>query len=386
MCLLDEIPFWIKIVYHFHGVIQFTCSCKNPSNSLSQFISVLWSFVLFSFYSFCSVLSFYLFVREIESNLVKVEVIISTANIFFSLISIVIYFLRRNKLKKILKELYEVKTDFSLSAQKDGNNWIKISLFVTVVLNLCCLPNLNKSWMSLYLILAYYVIPVGMAFLNHLFLSDILEAVRVEFNTINRELERVVNRTDLNLIFPLTKISKIKQLEESDKTFSILRIEELSFLHYNLVHQLLQVLKLFDVTIIISMVLWFGYVIILTYKFMEPIVDGYLEDLAEILYVTTNLLFYYLWLFILISTLSRTQREANKTSVYVHQIWNQYYRKGCLDEKTRHLQLISVRMLNTKLSFTARNFFNLDETFFHTMMAAIVTYMVILVQFGFRSF
>ncbi|XP_063923036.1 gustatory and pheromone receptor 39a-like [Zophobas morio] len=225
-----------------------------------------------------------------------------------------------------------------------------------------------------------------MAFLNHLFLTDILEAVRSEFSTINRELQRVINRTDLNLIFPLTKISKIKQLEENDKTFSILRIEQLSFLHYNLVHQLHQVNKLFDITIIISMMLWFGYVIILTYQFMETVVDGYTLDFAATFYLTTNLLFFYLWLLILIRTFSRTQREANKTSAYVHQIWNQYYRKGRLDEKTRHLQLISIRMLNTKLSFTARNFFSLDETFFHTMLAAIVTYVVILVQFGFSSF
>ena len=149
-----------------------------------------------------------------------------------------------------------------------------------------------------------------MAFLNHLFLTDILEAVRSEFSTINRELQRVINRTDLNLIFPLTKISKIKQLEENDKTFSILRIEQLSFLHYNLVHQLHQVNKLFDITIIISMMLWFGYVIILTYQFMETVVDGYTLDFAATFYLTTNLLFFYLWLLILIRTFSRTQREV----------------------------------------------------------------------------
>ena len=307
MCLLQEIPLWLKIIYHFHGVIQFTCSCKNPSNSLLQFICLLWSFVLFSFYCVCSVLLFYFFVSEVESNLIKVEVIITTATISSSVISTVIFFLRRNKLKKMLKELYELKIHFSLPTQTESRDWIKTSLFITVMSNFCSLPYWDKS---LYLTYAYYMIPVGMAFLNHLFLTDILEAVRSEFSTINRELQRVINRTDLNLIFPLTKISKIKQLEENDKTFSILRIEQLSFLHYNLVHQLHQVNKLFDITIIISMMLWFGYVIILTYQFMETVVDGYTLDFAATFYLTTNLLFFYLWLLILIRTFSRTQREV----------------------------------------------------------------------------
>jgi hypothetical protein len=51
----------------------------------------------------------------------------------------------------------------------------------------------------------------------------------------------------------------------------------------------------------------------------------------------------------------------------VHEIWNFYSSKGEVDKRVRHLQLISVRLLNIKLQFTARHFFNLDWSFCHTV-------------------
>jgi hypothetical protein len=51
----------------------------------------------------------------------------------------------------------------------------------------------------------------------------------------------------------------------------------------------------------------------------------------------------------------------------VHEIWNFYNSRGEVDKQVCHLQLISVRLLNTKLQFTARHFFNLDWTFCHTV-------------------
>jgi hypothetical protein len=54
-------------------------------------------------------------------------------------------------------------------------------------------------------------------------------------------------------------------------------------------------------------------------------------------------------------------------STYVHEIWNFYNSKSEVDTRVLHLQLISVRLLNIKLQFTARNFFHLDWTFCHTV-------------------
>ena len=56
--------------------------------------------------------------------------------------------------------------------------------------------------------------------------------------------------------------------------------------------------------------------------------------------------------------------QANKTVVYVHDVWNSYILNK-LDTNVRHLQLIAIRLLNCKLKFTARNFFDLDWNFCH---------------------
>ncbi|CAH1365130.1 unnamed protein product [Tenebrio molitor] len=97
-----------------------------------------------------------------------------------------------------------------------------------------------------------------------------------------------------------------------------------------------------------------------------------------------TLLFLSLSLFLMVWMLSCTQRTANEAATYVHDIWNTFTLAEQINKRTRHLQLISVRLLSTKLQFTARDFFKLDWTFCQMMISAVTTYVVILVQLNVR--
>ncbi|RZB39827.1 7tm 7 domain containing protein [Asbolus verrucosus] len=172
-------------------------------------------------------------------------------------------------------------------------------------------------------------------------------------------------------------------LKEEEITFNMLRIQELSHLHYNLVNLTLKINELFGITTIVAMVVWFGYAIDTMYLSVYFTFHKMTDD-TFILYTfyIVYLLFHFSWLFIMVAMFSRTREKANETATYIHKIWNKYASNEEVDRRVRHLQLISVRLLNTKLNFTAKDFFNLDWTFFHTMIAAITTYLVILIQFN----
>ncbi|KAJ3648646.1 hypothetical protein Zmor_020435 [Zophobas morio] len=97
--------------------------------------------------------------------------------------------------------------------------------------------------------------------------------------------------------------------------------------------------------------------------------------------MVTMLIFFHLWLTMLISSYSSTQKEANKTVNYIHDVWNCWVLRK-VDKNLQHLQLVSIRLLNSKLKFTAKYFFDLDWTFYHMIIVGVVTYLVILMQFN----
>ncbi|GJQ66116.1 hypothetical protein Trydic_g4181 [Trypoxylus dichotomus] len=57
--------------------------------------------------------------------------------------------------------------------------------------------------------------------------------------------------------------------------------------------------------------------------------------------------------------------EAQKTATYVHDIWNNLASKNEIDCYAKELQLIALQLYNSKLSFTAYGFFELDWTLLH---------------------
>ena len=70
---------------------------------------------------------------------------------------------------------------------------------------------------------------------------------------------------------------------------------------------------------------------------------------------------------VLIAKISQTQELANTGVLHLHEIWNKHVSKKEMNREFRHLELLSIRMLNTQMEFSIRGFFNLDWTFFQTV-------------------
>ncbi|KAJ3648636.1 hypothetical protein Zmor_020427 [Zophobas morio] len=361
MCLVEDIPIGLRTIYHLCGIIQFTCS----PNRFTQIISRLLFLPFFLFYGYCCVKWFIYLILIIRTDFMKFEVVMTLWATFTEITSMIVFTLRNRKLKTVLLKLNEIKIKFRFVEKKKlWHDWVKTLTFVTIILQLVLILNVYRTWWSIHLIFAYIFIPPITCLLNNLFLDNVLQAFYIQFRAINSEIQEISRLSDISFDF-----TKFRDLEE------------LSLLHYNLVRLVLEINSLFDVTILTSMVLWFGNIVSILFIFVESVLKGILPRMRFRLYLLCLLIHYLLWLFIVVRMYSRTQKEANQTSVYVHQIWNQHSEKKYLNEKTRHLQLISCRLFNTKLFFNAKGFFRLDETFFHTMIAAVVTYLIILIQF-----
>ncbi|KAJ3641800.1 hypothetical protein Zmor_028274 [Zophobas morio] len=160
------------------------------------------------------------------------------------------------------------------------------------------------------------------------------------------------------------------------------RTDELTLHHGDLVSLATDFNKLFDIVTISSMITWLVSVIDAVYVLMHNLWVETTITITALVFTAVNTLIYFLWFSLMVRMYSSTQNEANQTAEFVHDVWNRNYKKINVDLKTvRSLELISLRLLNHKLHFTARNFFKLDETFCHLMVAAVATYVVILFQF-----
>ncbi|KAJ9583550.1 hypothetical protein L9F63_022113, partial [Diploptera punctata] len=69
--------------------------------------------------------------------------------------------------------------------------------------------------------------------------------------------------------------------------------------------------------------------------------------------------------------------EANRTGVLVHKLLNKVNDSRVKEE----LELFSMQLLHQKVQFTACGFFPLDFTLLHSIIGAVTTYLIILIQF-----
>ena len=90
-----------------------------------------------------------------------------------------------------------------------------------------------------------------------------------------------------------------------------------------------------------------------------------------ILWATMNVL----KLLIVVSICSAVSRTANHTAVLVHKLMLQK------PEVMAELQVFSQQLLHRKLHFTACGFFRLDFTLLYSLVGAVTTYIIILLQY-----
>ncbi|XP_011875522.1 PREDICTED: putative gustatory receptor 28a [Vollenhovia emeryi] len=162
------------------------------------------------------------------------------------------------------------------------------------------------------------------------------------------------------------------------------------------VHQLLQLQNVHchlceiseDVSEFYSLPVLFGF----AFLFLTLIYNGYY--LLSPLLMTDEILEYVvlsntiIWLIFLIYPISlltnritRFLNEVSKTGSVVHSLLSCTIGK----ETKSELKQFSLQLLHRKLEFTANGYFALDNSFFHSLIGTVATYLVILVQFQMGS-
>ncbi|KAJ3638012.1 hypothetical protein MTP99_001425 [Tenebrio molitor] len=332
MYFVKEIPFWVRLVYKFYGVIPFPLSTPSTFSSIVPHLYCL-PFYIFYIYT-CTVWLQDTINSAYSIDLIDyIDVTLALVGIFAITTSVVSKYWISNKISLLLEKVHDIKVVLSCGTpkkQKYHFNWSETILVTAVVVNYALTLFTDESN---FIFFCY--IPSGVCCLNHLFLSNVLRSIRDQFDLINHHLQRQVNSVDLVKNFPLTRHEKIKQLKEKDVSSNIRHIEQLSLFHYDLVHLAKDINSLFDVTTIVSMAMWFNCVVDASYDLVYFVVNKIeLDAPLQFWYIQANLLFFLLWLFVMVRMYSRTQQSANETSSHIHDIWNRYSLKGEVDGKT----------------------------------------------------
>jgi hypothetical protein len=372
MSFFTTVPSYIKYVYKLTGVLQF--SVENT------FWSRLWCLPFYI--GFLCLATYFNLVspHRINDILEYMNYFGNFGNIVYTSTSIILFCIRSNKIKLLLTKLDNMVLSTVLvtsNRSKRRVNWRGILLFLCFLVNFSLNPYSKLS--ALYMM--YIWIPEIIYSSDTLFLADILNYFGDKFESINRNLQRQIDAVDLFSIFPLTNPDKIKILEEDDINFNIQRIQELSHFHYELVSTAVKIGEIFGITIVMTLILWFESIIETIYYVIYITINDEDNTLVNYAYHGSYVMFMFCWLFVLVTSFSDVQNkvfgkniilsfqieifQANATSTYVHDIWNKYALTGKINVKTRHLQLVSTRLLNTKLHFTAMDFFSLDWTLYH---------------------
>nr|XP_015836805.1 PREDICTED: uncharacterized protein LOC107398168 isoform X2 [Tribolium castaneum] len=367
MPLLDEIPFYWKYIYKIIGIIQFPTE-ENASNIVPH----LWPLPQNCLFIYICV-KYYVSINHLKflGIFYFVDALTSIGTALSLVISITIFIQRSRDLKKLLLQLKEIKIDsVHRKTRSKANHYLRIILIITIFYYFLFIP--FESEPLFYTL--FFIYPGIILLFDHIFLSDILEIICNEFEQINREIK--YQTTSHRIIF---KTKKINDEEINDK---MVRAEQLSLCHCDLTALTLNICHHFETTIIVAMITSFNYVTSTVYFLIYFLARSYEANLFVLFGNNFAFLsFYVFWLLLILEMFTRTEKEANITGRYIHDIWNKFEANGNMTKKLRHLQLVSIRFLNNKLEFRARNFFRLDWSFCHTMIAAITTYVIILVQF-----
>jgi hypothetical protein len=360
MCLLYDTPTYLKCLYKLTGVAQFS---YNSQSNFPDFLQRLWCFPFYLYLGY-TCLDYNFSYYYLENMLHYINAISNITNIICLSLCVFIFFKRTSNLKILLLNIDNIK--FDCVKRCEGHyNWQRPLLLGLLFLNFAFIPFLKTPKKLLIYI---YDLPMVLICFDNLFMNDVMSTVFEKFELINRQLHRQVNSVNFCEIFPLTKIEKIKILEDDEITFNVHHVQKLSHMHYDLVHLAIDICKNFEISILAMLVLGFQKIIATVYFIVYTTYNS--KNVTVISYCTNAVyaVYHFCWLFVLIEVLSRVQNEANKTATFVHDIWNKYAVNGKIDKRVRHFQLISVRLLNTKLRLSARDFFNLDWTFYHMVL------------------
>ena len=284
-----------------------------------------------------------------------IEIICNLENIVCMITTCFYFYRRNNTLQSVLIKIDKIRSDHDTTFTNRSKRILLISLLALIF---AFAPFMDTP--PIFLIYIYF--PITVNCFDLLFLSDIMTSIYAKFKLINRKFELQAYST--------CKIIKLKILQQEVANSEIQLMNELSYLHSSLVQIAITVCQNFTITILVSLVLWFQNVITTIYYVLYQSIhdiDFNLDHVGNLIF----LLYSFGWLFSLMEIFTGVEAEASKACTLVHSAWHKYSAEAKINPKIRHLQLISVRLLSTKLRFSARGFFDLDWKFFHLVVSEL---------------
>lgn len=302
MHFLNSIPKTLKYVYKLLGIIQFS------SSSDSKLYPRLWCIPTYLCF-ICSVLH-----KKIvpplstQSGLNEYfEILIFVQSVSFVCVSGILFSLKANNLKHLLHKIEKIEIDSikkftpMISQRIFFRFMLLISVALTVIFGIIVTSeptSLPRAWIARLIYMS-----------EVLFINDLLYYISSKFQMINEEIQKQNFLVPLSVIFPLTKVEKIKILEESDLSYKIKRIHEMSDCHYDLVHLTLKVANNFNTLIIFSLMLWFAFIIETIYVVTFMVINK-VEGLSVYCFNLSSIFYLFMWLCLLLSSFNETQLKV----------------------------------------------------------------------------
>ena len=142
MNFIEDIPLYLRTIYRFCGIIQFTY--EDSSSRCSQIFSRLWPIPLFLFFCYSCVLWFrhlIVVINLLNLNILQVEVMMTIWAAFTEITCMVVFTLRSQKLKMLLLKLDEFRNKFPfVENNKPERDWLEILVLVITFLNFSVNP------------------------------------------------------------------------------------------------------------------------------------------------------------------------------------------------------------------------------------------------------
>ena len=356
MCLLDNTPIFLKCAYKLLGIVQFSYDTKRKSAIYNRIFCLPFYFCLLYL---CMRFNLNTFRQETVFHFI--DIITNSLNIVYIFAHFIFFYIRSDSVRNHLTKVVQIQISPNpiVSRRPQWKRNILLGLFI---MNFSFIPFIRVDLGTvLYL---YYSFDFISTF-EFLFLDDLLDVVLHKLQLINQHFLRQSDSVDFLQIFPLSKTDKIKFLQEEEIIFRIEQMQAFSDFHYDLVNLSQELVKNFDVTLIVSLIVWFETAIETAYYVAYVSLHG--SDYYIFVY-GVNFIFLVLQLykfFFLIWIFSKVEQESNKTATFVHEVWNKYAMSEKIDNRVRYLEVVSVKLLNTKLQFTVMGFFNLNREFCH---------------------
>ncbi|EZA50864.1 ObirGr4 [Ooceraea biroi] len=213
---------------------------------------------------------------------------------------------------------------------------------------------------------------VGWLMMQYFLLVTIIQA---DFADVNRAIQSLsrVSTPDLRPRSPLCQTRRVVVSNSS-----VCQLLQLRDAHCHLCDIAEGVSGFYSLPMLFGITFAFLTLIYNAYYLLVPLLISD-EILQYELFINTVLWLAFLMypIIILTNRISRILNEIGRTGNMVHSLLSCTLGKEARSE----LKQFSLQLLHRKIRFTANDYFALDNTFFHSMIGTVVTYLVILVQF-----